>query len=224
MGRDHHNLQLTVAHTREAARVGTARVTEWRLFRNEVNVETTIDNVDNWLKEVLDTAVRHAKRIKLNEEVPAVDIHFIHLWEARRRTLRTKTTWHILHIPLGNGPTRTQLRHHLCRLLQNYAGWEENLLQELQKRLCGDPSDNTTAHGNAYGGKPKPELHQPITLAEISVLLSRLTRNTIVGNDRISHKHLRNLSQQAIAALLQYFNECWEKGELRLPGRTRRSP
>ncbi|KAH7983867.1 hypothetical protein HPB52_014860 [Rhipicephalus sanguineus] len=84
MGRDHHNLQLTVAHTREAARVGTARVTEWRLFRNEVNVETTIDNVDNWLKEVLDTAVRHAKRIKLNEEVPAVDIHFIHLWEARR--------------------------------------------------------------------------------------------------------------------------------------------
>nr|XP_050033043.1 uncharacterized protein LOC126529557 [Dermacentor andersoni] len=58
------------------------------------------------------------------------------------------------------------------------------------------------------------KLDRPFTQAEIHVALSKLTRNTSPGKDRIVNKHLRNLPQQATEALLCYYNGCWEKGEL----------
>ncbi|KAH7938879.1 hypothetical protein HPB52_001819 [Rhipicephalus sanguineus] len=58
LGSDHHIIQLTVAHTRKPARIGTAQITEWKLFRDDLNVETTIENIDDWMKNVLDTAER----------------------------------------------------------------------------------------------------------------------------------------------------------------------
>ncbi|KAH7943195.1 hypothetical protein HPB52_006291 [Rhipicephalus sanguineus] len=50
LGSDHHIIQLTVAHTRKPARIGTAQITEWKLFRDDLNVETTIENIDDWMK------------------------------------------------------------------------------------------------------------------------------------------------------------------------------
>ncbi|XP_075526250.1 uncharacterized protein LOC142557953 [Dermacentor variabilis] len=259
LGSDHHILQLTVAHTRKPARLGAAWVTEWKSFRDVLNVETTIENIDDWLKKVLDTAERHTKTIQLNEVVPAVDTHLLHLWEARRTllkkwkrqklnkklkkriafvtepaqayaetlgrqnwqafcdklqgTLSTKTTWHLLRSLLDNDATKTQQRQHLCRLVHNHAGSQKNLLREIEK-LCGDPPVNTTAHDKVYDGKPNTDLDQPLTHAELSAVLSTLTRNTSPGTGPIIDKHLRNLPQQATAALLQYFNACWERGEL----------
>ncbi|XP_037518279.1 uncharacterized protein LOC119395058 [Rhipicephalus sanguineus] len=234
LGSDHHIIQLTVAHTRKPARIGTAQITEWKLFRDDLNVETTIENIDDWMKNVLDTAERHTKRIQLNEEAPAVDTHLLHLWEARRSLLRRwkrqklnkqlkkriallteQAQEYAERLGRQNcGPTRTQQRQNLCRLVHNYAGSEENLLREVQKKLCGDPPITTTAHDRAYSGKPNPELDEPFTEAELFAALSTLTRNTSPGKDRIINKHLRNLPQQASEALLQYFNKCWESGEI----------
>lgn len=50
--------------------------------------------------------------------------------------------------------------------------------------------------------------------AELHAALAKLTRNTSPGKDRITNKLLRNLSQSATTALLQYYNDCWEKGDL----------
>ncbi|XP_065304893.1 uncharacterized protein [Dermacentor albipictus] len=55
---------------------------------------------------------------------------------------------------------------------------------------------------------------EAIVDAEIHVALSKLTRNTSPGKDWIVNKQLRNLPPQATEALLRYYNECWEKGEL----------
>ncbi|KAH6938112.1 hypothetical protein HPB50_007031 [Hyalomma asiaticum] len=233
---------------------------EWKSFRDVLNVEAAIENMDEWMKKVVDTAERHTKRIQLNEETSAVGTHPLHLWEARRSLLKrwrrqrlnkrlkkriallieegqeyaeklarqnwnafcnalqgslsTTKTWHILRALLDNGPTRTQQRQNLCRLVHNYAGSEKNILREVQKKLCGDPQITTTAHDRAYSGKANPELDEPFKQAELCAALSRLTRNTSPGKDHIVNKHLRNLPQRATEALLQYFNECWENGEI----------
>nr|XP_050045986.1 uncharacterized protein LOC126542912 [Dermacentor andersoni] len=47
-----------------------------------------------------------------------------------------------------------------------------------------------------------------------SAALSMLARNISPGKDSTINKNLRNIPPQATAALLQYFNACWEKGEL----------
>ncbi|KAH6937030.1 hypothetical protein HPB50_025283 [Hyalomma asiaticum] len=60
---------------------------------------------------------------------------------------------------LDNGPTRTQQRQNLCRLVHNCAGSEKNILREVQKKLCGDPQITTTAHDRAY----EREADQPPT-------------------------------------------------------------
>ncbi|XP_037501353.1 uncharacterized protein LOC119375243 [Rhipicephalus sanguineus] len=60
---------------------------------------------------------------------------------------------------------------------------------------------------------PPPELLDD-TETELEAVISKLTRNTSPGKDRIVNKHLRQLPNQALMALLRYYNECWEKGEL----------
>ncbi|KAH8034968.1 hypothetical protein HPB51_003809 [Rhipicephalus microplus] len=47
LGSDHHIIQLTVAHTCKPRRIGTAQITEWGSFRGALNVETTIDDIDD---------------------------------------------------------------------------------------------------------------------------------------------------------------------------------
>ncbi|KAH7967631.1 hypothetical protein HPB52_001401 [Rhipicephalus sanguineus] len=65
-----------------------------------------------------------------------------------------------------------------------------------------------------YEGIPNADLDRPLTPAELQAAISKLTRNTSPGKDRIVNKHLRQLPNQALTALLRYYNECWEKGEL----------
>lgn len=88
LGSDHHIIQLTVAHTHKPRKTGTAQITEWGSFRGALNVETSIHDVDDWVRKVLDIADLYTKRIQLNEDAPAVDMHLLHLWEARRSLLK----------------------------------------------------------------------------------------------------------------------------------------
>lgn len=181
---DHHIIQLSVAHTRKQTKTRIARLTEWQSFRNDLDVETTIIDIEDWFKNVLKTAERYTKDIQLDVDTPAVDAHLLHLWEARRGllkrwkrqklnrklrkrifllteqaqdyanrlarqnwhafcdklqgTLSTKKTWHLLRTLLATQPSKAAQKQHLQRLIRNYAGTEEHLLEELQKKLCGD--------------------------------------------------------------------------------------
>ncbi|KAH6934812.1 hypothetical protein HPB50_001006 [Hyalomma asiaticum] len=91
-----------------------------------------------------------------------------------------------------------------------YAG-SENILREVQEKLCGYPPITTTAHDKVCGGKPNPEVDEPFMRVELLAALSTLTRDTSPGKDRIINKHLWNLSPRS---LLKYVNECWESGEI----------
>ncbi|KAH6947469.1 hypothetical protein HPB50_019062 [Hyalomma asiaticum] len=88
LGSDHHILQIDVAHIRRKTKKGMARLTEWKSFREDLDVDTTITDIDEWLRNILDTAERHTKNINLDADTPAVDGHLLHLWEARRGLLK----------------------------------------------------------------------------------------------------------------------------------------
>ncbi|XP_072145595.1 uncharacterized protein [Dermacentor andersoni] len=128
-------------------------------------------------------------------------------------TLSTKKTWHLLRALLATDRTKTQQRQDLRRLIHNHAGSEHDLLRELQQKLSSD-KPTSSASGKTYDGAPNPDLDRPFTQAELHAALAKLTRNTSSGKDRITNKLLRNLPQSATTALLQYYNDCWEKGDL----------
>lgn len=88
LGSDHHIIQLSVAHTRKQTKTGIARLTEWQSFRNDLDVETTIIDIEDWFKNVLKIAERYTKDIQLDVDTPAVDAHLLHLWEARRGLIK----------------------------------------------------------------------------------------------------------------------------------------
>ncbi|XP_072144452.1 uncharacterized protein [Dermacentor andersoni] len=259
LGSDHHIIQLDIAHNRKPTKTGVARLTDWKSFRDNLSGNTTIDDIDHWLKGLLITAENHTKNIQLSTNTPAVDPHLLHHWEAKRSllkrwkrqklnrklkqrialltiqdqdyaeqftrqnwrtfcdriqgTLSTKKTWHLLRALLATDRTKTQQRQDLRRLIHNHAGSEHDLLRELQQKLSSN-KPTSSASGKTYDGAPNPDLDRPFTQAELHAALAKLTRNTSPGKDRITNKLLRNLPQYATTALLQYYNDCWEKGDL----------
>nr|XP_037291042.1 uncharacterized protein LOC119186665 [Rhipicephalus microplus] len=236
-------------------------MTDWNAFRNELDGDNAIADIDAWLTKILDTAKRCTKVMQLNEDNPAVDSHLLHLWKARRAllkrwkrqklnkklrkrisllteeaqqyaenlarnnwrdfcdklqgTLSTKKTWHLLRTFLRDRPTKTQQRQRVRQLTHNYNGLEEDLLHELCNKLRGPvQSAAMPPPHKEYEGMRNSNLHTPFTPAELQAALSKLTRNTSLGKDGIVNKHLRQLRHQAMNALLQYYNDCWDKGEL----------
>lgn len=130
-------------------------------------------------------------------------------------TLSTKKTWHLLRALLDDGPTKKHQREHIRLLTHNYDGSEEDLLKKLCEKLRGPTQPATTLPSfKEYEGLPNADLDRPFTLAELHGAIAKLTRNTSPGKDRVVNKHLRQLPNKALTALLQYYNECWDKGEL----------
>ncbi|XP_049517651.1 uncharacterized protein LOC125943178 [Dermacentor silvarum] len=221
LGSDHHILQLDIAHNRKQTKTGVARLTDWKSFRDNLSGNTTIDDIDHWLKGLLITAEHHTKNIQLSTNSPAAQDYAEQLirqnWhtfcDSLQGTLSTKKTWHLLRALLATDRTKMQQRQDLRRLIHNHAGSEHDILRELQQKLsCDKPISSVS--GKAYDGAPNPDLDRPFTQAELHAALAKLTRNTSPGKDRITNKLLRNLPQSAATALLQYYNDCWEKEDL----------
>lgn len=232
LGSDHDIIQLENKYDQRPTKTGTARLTDWNAFRNELDGDNAIADIDAWLTKILDTAKRCTKVMQLNEDNPAVDSHLLHLWEARRvllmrwkrqksnkklrkrisllkeeaqqyaehlarhswrdvcdklqGTLSTKKTWRLLRTLLGDRHTKTQQRQRVRQLTQNYDGSEEDLLHKLCNKLR-DPVQSVAMPPphKEYEGMPNSNLDRPFTLAELQAALSKLTRNTSPGKDRI---------------------------------------
>ncbi|KAH6939877.1 hypothetical protein HPB50_021925 [Hyalomma asiaticum] len=133
-------------------------------------------------------------------------------WNAFRSELDHDTAINDIDVWLKNV---THQREHIRLLTHNYDGSEEDLLKKLCEKLRGPTQPVTTLPSfKEYEGLPNADLDRPFTLAELHGAIAKLTRNTSPGKDRIVNKHLRQLPNKALTALLQYYNECWDKGEL----------
>lgn len=256
LGSDHYIVQLQLPHNpNQKCKIGTARITNWKRFREETPVEP-ITHLEEWTSKLLETAHLHTKELTLTEDHPAVDAHLLHLWDAcrglRKRwkkhrtnrrlkiriakltaeaaayaqqlsqqnwiqfcdklqgTLGTRRTWHMLRSLMGTGASKQATAHQLQRLMHNYQGTEDDLLNELRKPLELKPTTSPmTYKAPPYTGQANPAMDEPFTMAEIEAVIRKLTRNTAPGRDQIRNKLLRNLDYIALENLLNYINEHW---------------
>ncbi|KAH7983017.1 hypothetical protein HPB52_008813 [Rhipicephalus sanguineus] len=74
LGSDHHIIQLDIGYERRPTKTGTARLTYWSAFRNELDDDEAIADIDAWLTEVLDTAQR-AGRSTTDQSTRATEAH-----------------------------------------------------------------------------------------------------------------------------------------------------
>ncbi|KAM7312835.1 hypothetical protein ISCGN_009739 [Ixodes scapularis] len=99
----------------------------------------------------------------------------------------------------------------MSRLIHHHRGDMDAFLQELQTRYIGNQIPTTVPD---YCGSPNEELDSPILEYEVRAALQKLKTTSAPGADGVRNKTLRNLDDNSIEALTQYFNQCWEEGTL----------
>lgn len=115
---------------------------------------------------------------------------------------------------MGPGEYKAVAADQLRRLIHNYPGTEEDLLDELIKQALAPPPHVQPTQAPDYTGDPNPKMDEPFSIAEIEAAAYNLTRNTTPGRDKIPNKLLRNLDHAVLENLLVYINECWLAGSL----------
>ncbi|KAG0415561.1 hypothetical protein HPB47_007286 [Ixodes persulcatus] len=62
-------------------------------------------------------------------------------------------------------------------------------------------------------GEDNPDIDHPIDESEVRAAMQNLRPNSAPGADKVSNKALRNLDDESVTAITEYFNEIWETGE-----------
>ncbi|XP_075540046.1 uncharacterized protein LOC142574946 [Dermacentor variabilis] len=217
LGSDYHIIQIEVEQSHRAYKTGKARLTDCKAYRNELDNDSDIEDVEAWLNGIIGAADGHTRTIQLDEDYPAVDNHLLHLWEARRSLLK-RWRRQKLNRKLQRRIALLSMQAQEYAEQLNYGVTKEQLLQELQTKLHGSDNPQTTATNfstpREHQGAPNEKLDRPFTQAELQAALSRLTPNASPGKDRVTNKHLRQLPPRVLTGLLRCYNDRWIKGEL----------
>ncbi|XP_049519020.1 uncharacterized protein LOC125943595 [Dermacentor silvarum] len=82
--------QTPDAETKRAATRGQARLADWSRFREskDPQLNSPIEEYEKWAESLLAAREKVTKTLQTSEDVPAVDNHLLHLWEARRGLTR----------------------------------------------------------------------------------------------------------------------------------------
>ncbi|KAL1452343.1 hypothetical protein MTO96_043821 [Rhipicephalus appendiculatus] len=62
-----------------------------------------------------------------------------------------------------------------------------------------------------YESIPNANLHRPFTPAKLPAAIYKFTRRASAGKDRTDNKLVQELPNQALSALLRYYNKCCDK-------------
>lgn len=85
LGSDHCLLRVTLLEKSAHKKCGQAKLTDWTQFRNQTIPPVLFSGgYAEWAQHVNNIQKRLVTTLQTNEEIPAVDTHLLHLWEARR--------------------------------------------------------------------------------------------------------------------------------------------
>ena len=85
LGSDHCLLRVTLLEKPAHKKWGQAKLTDWQQFRNETIPPVLFSGgYAEWATHINHIQKKHLTTLQTNEEIPAVDTHLLHLWEARR--------------------------------------------------------------------------------------------------------------------------------------------
>lgn len=168
-----------------------------------------------WRRQKLNKKLR-LRIAKITEEVNAYSKElYNNNWrtfcDSLKGTLSTKKTWNILRSLLDPSATRTETNATLQRLAGEFQGDPDQLIEELKQRYTGERKRNVSpTPSQEYNGEPNTELDAPITFAEVYAAAQSFKRNTAPGLDGITNAMVRNLSDEALQAITDHFNqEVW---------------
>ncbi|KAH7939147.1 hypothetical protein HPB52_007578 [Rhipicephalus sanguineus] len=98
---------------------------------------------------------------------------------------------------------KTHSNNRINKLLHDHAADLSSTFNNLASKHMPPPTQIPMPD---YVGAPNEELGRPITEAE--------GMSTAPGPDSVTNKTLRNLNDQSISKLTEYYNHCLEKGEI----------
>ncbi|XP_050022657.1 uncharacterized protein [Dermacentor andersoni] len=125
--------------------------------------------------------------------------------DSLRGTLSPKKTWAILRCMLDPTSTRTETSNVMRRLLGEYKGSEQELLEHLKRTYTG--AAQTSSHVmREYQGQDNSSLDAPITFSELYAAAQTFKKNTAPGPDQITNAMRRNLIDVALQHLVDFFN------------------
>lgn len=85
LGSDHDIISTSIPFERKPRRKGTAHLTNWPAFRkDESDLPPIGENLEDWTQALEQQVGKYTQLIALTEDIPAVDPHLMHIWDARR--------------------------------------------------------------------------------------------------------------------------------------------
>ncbi|XP_075538142.1 uncharacterized protein LOC142572725 isoform X1 [Dermacentor variabilis] len=125
--------------------------------------------------------------------------------------LSTKNAWQLLRHLVDLTHSRTASKHHITRLIHNSTLSPDTLLDELRTEHT---EPGTSPHLSPYTGAPNEALDTDILEQEVRMALQNIRTSSALGKDRIKNSLVRNLDDQSITLIAEYFNQCWREGTL----------
>ncbi|KAL1441892.1 hypothetical protein MTO96_008208 [Rhipicephalus appendiculatus] len=108
-----------------------------------------------------------------------------------------KKTWHLLRHLLDPGSSKSAARKQLARIIHQYPGTDEELLEELITRYINTShAQSSTEQLPQYTGTSNEQLDADISESEVCVALHKLRTTSAPGPDGVTNKTLRNLDPQ----------------------------
>ncbi|KAH7963820.1 hypothetical protein HPB52_023143 [Rhipicephalus sanguineus] len=126
LGSDHYILSISIQTAKIRQPTGTARLTDWRKFRECQTDIQDLNTIKDWTTYLREAADQATKRIQTTPKNPAIDNHLLHLWEARRSlTKRWKKQRH-----------NRKLRERIAQLTEAANAYSQELCTANWRSLC----------------------------------------------------------------------------------------
>lgn len=125
--------------------------------------------------------------------------------------LHTKSPWHLFRKILAPENTKPETQKLLIKLMRDYVGNTEDLIADLYARYLDAPPE-AGANDVSYSGNSNPLLDAPIKVHEIRRALAKLKVSSAPGEDKVNNRMLKNLDDNSVRCLTNYFNEIWTSG------------
>lgn len=136
--------------------------------------------------------------------------------------LHASRTWKLLRHLRDETQSKSFQRHRLGQILHSaikHRG-EQGVRDYLNNKYLPKAAQSTHP---GYAGADNPELDADIEESEVRRAIQELNCKSAAGPDRVHNKTLRNLSDEAISALTDYYNRCWRSGYIPKQWRTART-
>ncbi|KAM7293731.1 uncharacterized protein ISCGN_023324 [Ixodes scapularis] len=125
--------------------------------------------------------------------------------------LHTKSPWTLFRRMLAPEDTKLEKRKLLAKLVRDLK--DDEIYNKLRTQYLESPP-STTEIPTEYEGAMNDKLDAPITESKVRKAMAGVKTTSAPGQDKITNRMLRNLDDNSVERITEYFNELWTSGNL----------